>query len=134
MSTTNIELIQYAQELGINNFKVYMKDELINNSPKDIECGIVNSDNSSGTGLHWICYYVNKKENKYYYFDSFGARIMKQVKDYIKQKSKIKINAHNFQIQQFSEESCGFYCILFLYLCQKGMQYEDIIFSFINDA
>ena len=133
MTTSNLELIQYAKELGINNFKIFMKDEL-NGIPESIECGIVNSDKSSGEGIHWVSYYINKQENKYYYFDSFGARIMQQVKDYLQEGNKIQIHAHSFQIQGFNEQSCGFYCILFLYLCQSGMTYEEIVFSFLNDT
>lgn len=46
-----------------------MKDKL----PKNIwrnETGIVNLDDTSGEGTHWVCY--KKLLNTVYYFDSFG--------------------------------------------------------------
>ena len=30
------------------------------------ECGIINLDDTIGSGTHWVCYYDN------YYFDPFG--------------------------------------------------------------
>lgn len=38
--------------------------------PYQYECGIVNLDSSTGPGTHWVAYYKNKRNVKY--FDSFG--------------------------------------------------------------
>ena len=33
----------------------------------------------------------------------------------------------NFQIQDFNEDTCGLYCILFLFLLNDKIRFEDII-------
>ena len=46
-----------------------MKDSLPDKIWKN-ETGIVNLDNSDGSGTHWVCY--KKLNTNVYYFDSFG--------------------------------------------------------------
>lgn len=67
---TNYELVKYAKQLKIPHSRgVYMKDALPKN-PLLNESAIVNLDNASGEGTHWVCY--KKIGNNEYYFDSFG--------------------------------------------------------------
>ena len=42
------------------------------------------------------------------------------------------ILSSNFQIQDFNEHTCGYYCLLILYLLNEGLKFEDIILSFIE--
>ena len=53
---------------------------------------------------------------------------MDELKNYLSR----EIQCHNWQIQSFSETSCGFYCLIFLLLCSKGYKYEDIILMLIK--
>ena len=46
-----------------------MRDSLPSR-PKKYESAIVNLDDSSGEGTHWVCY--RKIDKVVYYFDSFG--------------------------------------------------------------
>src|SRR6266853_3398240 len=79
---TNFDLIGYAKELGLKNFKgVFIKDELNKRIGKN-ECGIVNLQNSNQDGSHWTCYYKNKTEK--YYFDSYGLDPPNQLLEYLK--------------------------------------------------
>ena len=79
---TNFDLINYAKQLHIKNFRgVFMQDEL----PKRIktnECAIVNLQKSDQDGSHWTCYYKHGKEK--YYFDSYGLEPTNEMLKYLK--------------------------------------------------
>jgi hypothetical protein len=52
---SDLELTEYTRELNIPYFRgVYMKDQLPNKIQKN-ESMIINLDNSSGPGTHWVC-------------------------------------------------------------------------------
>ena len=84
---TNFEIQKYYQnETKFND--VYSRDNL----PNKIKDGayIINLDEYSDIGTHWIALYV--KSNDITYFDSFGVEyIPKEIKIFIKNKN-IKTN------------------------------------------
>ena len=43
------------------------------------------------------------------------------------------ILSSNFQIQDFSEDTCELYCILILFLLNDKIKFEDIIISFVSN-
>ena len=52
---SNFDLMEWIKRLGIKNFRgIYSRDGL----PKKIkkECGIINMDDITGPGTHWVCY------------------------------------------------------------------------------
>ena len=86
--------------------------------------GFVNIDNGSQGGTHWTCFIV--KDNKSYYFDSFGCGTDKFL---LKQLPK-PIILHNYKIQDINSEFCGSYCLYFFYLIEK-MNYYDAILKLV---
>ena len=63
---SNYDIIKWIKYLEIKNFKdVFSRDTLLKTINK-YECGIINLDDSFGSGSHWVCYFNN------YYFDPFG--------------------------------------------------------------
>ena len=82
--------------------------------------GFVNIDNVSQGGSHWVCFVV--KDNKSYYFDSFGGQPDKFL---LKQLPK-PIIYHKSKIQDFDSQLCGSYCLYFFYLIER-MNYYDTI-------
>ena len=55
-----MELTYFARELNIPYFRgVFMKDELPNRKFKN-ESMIINLDNSSGNGTHWVCFFQKR--------------------------------------------------------------------------
>lgn len=76
------------------------------------ECGIINLDDASGGGTHWVAYY--KKANDVYYFDSFGdLRPPKEFVDYVGGKlTNIYFNYDRFQ--DYNTVNCGQLCLQFL--------------------
>ena len=61
-SLSNFELMEYAKELNISDFRgVYMREELPKKTWKK-ECGIVNFNKSTEPGTHWVAYYKDGKK------------------------------------------------------------------------
>ena len=87
---------------------VYSRDKL----PDKIKDGtyVVNLDEYSDIGTHWIALYVNKKTVAY--FDSFGIEhISKEMKIFVNNKSII---ANIFRVQAYDSVMCGYFCIGFI--------------------
>ena len=125
--TTNSDLLTMADKLDLKNFRgVFMADELKGLRKEANECGIANFMLSSQSGSHWVAWY--KSGESKYYFDSYGADILPELKAYLGS----PIQCHNFQIQEFNSDVCGELCILFIYLMSKDMPYEDVILSMVD--
>ena len=109
---TNFEIQKYYQnERKFNS--VYSSDNL----PK-IKDGayIINLDEYSGIGTHWVSLYV--QNNNVTYFDRFGVEhIPKEIKLFINNKY-IKTNI--FRMQPYDSIMCGYFCIGFIDLMLKG--------------
>lgn len=82
------------------------------NSRRKHECGVINLDDISGMGTHWVGYYC--KNNVCYYFDSFGnLQPPKELIDYLGNKCTIYFN---YKIYQTAKTvNCGHLCMSFLY-------------------
>src|SRR6218665_2913468 len=66
---SNIILQETAKRLNINNFRgVFLRDGLPER-PRTNECDILNLDDSSGSGTHWVCWI--KRGNYKAYFDGY---------------------------------------------------------------
>ena len=83
--------------------------------------GFVNIDNGSMGGSHLTCFLV--KENKSYYFDSFGGQ---RDKFLLKHLPKPLIY-HNCKIQDTNSRLSGSYCLYFFYLIGRMNYYDAII-------
>ena len=60
-------------------------------------------------GSHWTCFLV--KDNKSYYFDSFGG----QPENFLLNQLPKPITYHSFKIQYINSRLCGRYCLYFLF-------------------
>ena len=61
------ETMEESQLQRVYNYPIYPRD-----SRKCSVKGFVNIDNGSQGGTHWTCFIV--KDNKSFYFDSFGGQ------------------------------------------------------------
>ena len=102
-----------SQLQKIYNYPIYPRDSKIYS-----DRGFVNIDNGSQSGTHWTCFVV--KDNKSYYFDSFGGQPDKFL---LNQLSK-PIIYHNYKIQDINSKICGSNCSYFFYLIER-MKYYD---------
>ena len=103
----------------VYNCSIYPRDSKIYS-----DRGYVNIDNGSQEGTHRTCFIV--KDNKSYYFDSFGVQPDKFL---LKQLPK-PIIYHNYKIQDINSKLCGSYCLYFFYLIER-MNYYDAILKLV---
>ena len=108
------------------NFKDFMRNyNLKNYTMKEIELktvfnypinlrdkkyshkGFVNIDDGSQGGSHWTCFIV--KDNKSYYFESFGG----QPDKFLLNQLPKAITYHNYKIQDINSNLSGSYCLYF---------------------
>ena len=84
----------------IYNYPIYPRDSKIYSYK-----GIVNIDNGSQGGTHWCCFIM--KDNKSFYFDSFGVQPDKLS---LSQLPK-SITYHNYKVQDKNSRLCVSYCL-----------------------
>ena len=81
---------------------------------------IINLDEYSDIGTHWVALWVNN--NNVTYFDSFGEEhIPKEIEAFIKNRN-IKTNI--FRIQAY-DSMCGYFCIGFIDFMFKSKNLTD---------
>ena len=100
----------------VYNYPIYPRDSKIYSDK-----GFVNIDDGSMGGSHWTCFMV--KNNKSYYFDSFGGQPDKFI---LKQLPK-PIIYHNYKIQDIKSRLSGSYCLYFFYLIERMNYYDTIL-------
>ena len=104
---TNFEIQKYYENESKFN-GAFTRDNL----PNKIKDGayIINLDEDSGIGTHWVALYV--KNNDITYFDSFGVEhIPKEIKKFIGNKNVI---VNIFRMQAYDSIMCGYFCIEFI--------------------
>ena len=78
---------------------------------------VINLDEYSDIGTHWVVLLVNNSNN-ITYIDSFGVEhIPRNIKKFIKNKN-IKTNI--FRMQAYDSIMCGYFCIGFIDFMLKG--------------
>ena len=63
------------------------------------------------------------------FYCSYGSPIPLEIKKFLMSVDNRPILSSNIQIQDFNENTCGYYCLLILYLLNEGTKFEDIILS-----
>ena len=122
---SNIDLLQWIKQLGIKYFRgIYSRDNLTQKIHK-LETGIINLDDSTGRGSHWICY---RNVDKQYceYFDPFGLIMPNEIKNYLKTSGKKMVYSSD-EIQERDSVLCGYWCLYYLLERQKGKSLLDVI-------
>lgn len=107
---TNVDINNFGKKYLPYFRGVFMRDNLPKGKIWDYECGIINLDNKSGPGTHWVAYYKNLKNIKY--FDSVGnLHPPIEVVKYLGNKLIYNYNRY----QKFNTYNCGHLCLTFLY-------------------
>ena len=120
---SNIELLEAVRELNIPNFRVVSLRDTLPKKPKKKECGILNLDDTSGLGTHWVAWYKNGTEKNY--FDSYGLQPPNELIDYLH--SPILYNTE--RVQPYDQVFCGHLCLYVLKQLGGGQHLQDIINS-----
>jgi len=118
---TNLEILDAVRKLEIHRFRgVFLRDNLPV-EPKRMECGVLNLDDTSGNGTHWVAWYGDNGKN--YYFDSYGIQSPNELKRYLR--SPIFYNTE--QIQPKQEVFCGHLCLYVLKQLALGKHLQEIV-------
>ena len=120
---SNIELLEAARKLKIPNFRGVSLCDILPKKPKKKECGILNLDDTTGSGTHWVAWYKNGTEKKY--FDSYGLQPPNELVDYLH--SPILYNTE--RVQPYDQVFCGHLCLYVLKQLGGGQHLQDIINS-----
>ena len=115
---TNFEIQGYYQNEP-RFIGVYSRDNL----PDKIKDGayVINIDEYSDIGTHWVALYVNNKTVTY--FDSFGMEhIPEEVKKFIDNRNII---TNIYKIQNYDSIMCGYFCIGFINYMFMGKSLTD---------
>jgi len=103
---------------------VTMKDKLPSVINKN-EASIVNLDNDSGPGTHWVLIFNSDKYFKnVYYFDSYGVAPPKEIEKYLRTSRK-KIAYNSSQLQNIVSTMCGFFTVY----VAKGRSFYDVLYD-----
>ena len=82
---SNFDLIDAVKKLPIKHFRgVFMKDQLPA-QPKIPETGIINLDDNTGPGTHWVGYAIYTSSINY--FDSYGLPPPREFINYVRELS-----------------------------------------------
>ena len=120
---SNFDLMDWIKRLGIKYFRgIYSRDGL----PKKIrkECGIINLDDITGPGTHWVCY--RNIENVVEYFDPFGLIMPNEALEYFNTSGKRIVYSMD-EIQNRNTVLCGYWCLYYLFERQRGISILDVI-------
>ena len=120
---SNIELLEAARKLKIPNFRGVSLRDALPTTPKKKECGILNLDDTTGSGTHWVAWYKNGTEKKY--FDSYGLQPPNELVDYLA--PSILYNTE--RVQPYDQVFCGHLCLYVLKQLGGGQHLQDIINS-----
>ena len=118
---TNFELLEAVKKLNIPNFRgVFLRDTLPKR-PRKNECGILNLDDSRGTGTHWQMFSKNGKDKLC--FDSFGLPPPTELLKYLG--GSVYYNSE--RIQPDNEVFCGHLCLYMLKKLSDGHEFQELI-------
>lgn len=107
---TDVDLKKHAS--NIPKFRgVFMRNALPLKPWLQRECGIVNLDDESGPGTHWVAY--KKTRNKVLYYDPFGD--LRPPQELVRYFRGCEIFYNYNQDQDYNTIVCGHLCLKFLY-------------------
>lgn len=112
-STNSSEITIIINEIGIQNFGIYLSDGALKTKQ-----GLINFDNKKGT--HWVCYYENN------YFDSYGRKPDKRI---IKQLREGWYSTYKIQSTTKKDSYCASYCLYILYLIHEGYSFKSAVLN-----
>jgi hypothetical protein len=106
---------------------------------------VLNTDWSSGGGIHWYCLFGEKKDGKIIleYFNSSGKEPLPETqiwlnktKHYLEKTMKIPVEVHYSTGIRFQsdEHSCGVYCLMYLWLRLEGVPVKWFDDETFNDS
>ena len=94
---------------------------------------ICNTDVATQKGKHWVVIYFPEKSSTVEFFDSLGKKPNKNFQLFMAQRQKA-ISFNSRRVQGASSKACGYYCLYFIYLRSRYIDYKGIIENFSNST
>ena len=116
---SNFEILKWIKYFAIKNFKVISRDEIKN--IKDNNSYIVNLDDTSGPGSHWVGLHFSKK---IFYFDCFGLAPPQELIEL-----GIEYVYNSTQYQYLYSTTCGYFSLYFINEIRKR-SFVDVVKPF----
>jgi len=127
---SNIDIEQVLDIYKVKG-KVIARDEIPNKIPIN-SCLVINLDDSSGGGTHWVCLCNSKKSKRILYYDSFGIEYPPE--EILQMKTKKGIVANDSQHQDINSILCGYYCLKVIKsILVDEMNYMDTMRQFTDN-
>lgn len=120
--TSNIQLEQIADMLGIKNFRVEISCVGMSKM-RDGEQRIVNISKNLGQVEHWCLMSLLKGER--YYFDSFGCVPPLEVIDALGG----EFEGSDPQVQKFDSSECGIKCLYVAHGLNQGYSFTEVLYG-----
>jgi len=89
---------------------------------------IINYDNSTQAGVHWVAVFIDPKVKQVEYFDPFGVPPKKRILKLLNTLNMPFIFT-NTQIQHLDSKACGYYASQYIKLRTDGHSVYDIVFD-----
>ena len=106
---SNIQLIDAAKRSNIHGFRGVLLRDKLPKSPRSKECGILNLDDSSGKGTHWVAWIKRGKDE--IYFDSYGLPPPTELLKYLKSSVYYNITSNVYSRERkYSAAICACTC------------------------
>jgi hypothetical protein len=97
---------------------------------------ILNLDNHTENGSHWVCIFINMNKKQIEYFDSEGNpcsnKYIKKFLNILKKNYGFEIVSNKRQFQ-FTGVQCGFYCVYYIIQRLLGKSFQTITQNPITD-
>ena len=107
------------------HIKVFMRDCI----PKPLleKYGVINYDDASGKGTHWVCFYRTTPKTAYFFDPYENANPPKELVHALGVDTQIRINITNVQKKEEPYPICGHLCLTFLKLMEIGKHPTSIL-------
>jgi hypothetical protein len=131
--TTNMDLEILTRALGLKVW-IGMRDEMNVDVMKSFNYFILNIQDSTKRGLHWVGLFRKPFNNNNYltYFDSYGSSAVKEVCDSAK-RMKAHLMYSNGIYQTLTSQNCGFFAVAFLLAMAKQVSFKKFSSWFSTD-
>ena len=92
-------------------------------------CYVINTDNSGGSGQHWVSFFIDT-DCSADYWDSYGTPPLQPIYSWLLRQGCHPIRYNRKMIQGFTSRTCGAYCANFLHMRAMGVPLEMISDTF----
>jgi hypothetical protein len=137
MSLTSSEIVNFFQNKTNQLNKMFLgvfPVNLLPLVPQTKPCGlIINLDPDYLPGSHWVAIYM-PENGPSIYFDSFGFSPRNNlIIAFLKRQSSTGWVYNSTRFQNLTSSVCGYYCILFLLCCFKGISLHKFQHTFSSN-